>query len=301
MSISAATSQNLKSLNRSFNRVQSHAPCWGRSLKRRDHRPSCELDRALEAPLSTRVLGTWVVFAFSALGGWSESTALRIVMCCWEHQLGLRVAPSKAFLQTFKIWRADVGIWLSCCRPRQASFVSFLCLLKLPPTTLEWPASLLWALPALPSPRCLWKILPGSSGEFWINTPPEGLNPALLSQDCILEKSSHCGSSEQGYIPRTGRGRGAPDCPGRGRGSAGGHGLSMTSSNMYHSSTRCSCFLHLPNKMLDLLSSSGHGPWEEFSHQAELVSVIPPTILLSTVIVLFEISKENVIWTFRLF
>lgn len=48
----------------------------------------------------------------------------------------------------FKIWQVGAGIHSSGCCPRQASYVSSPCFLKLPTTNLEWPV-FLGSLPAL--------------------------------------------------------------------------------------------------------------------------------------------------------
>ena len=87
------------------------------------------------------ILGTWGSACLShsqrLLRGpsWDSDAALRTpAQCMWLNAVN-------ASMETFKIWWACAGIHSSYCRPRQALYVSSLCLLNVPPG---------WSLPAFP-------------------------------------------------------------------------------------------------------------------------------------------------------
>lgn len=105
------------------------------SSKRHDHQLTRELDPTyLEAITPSSIFGMWVLLAFPFPEA-APRHSLEIMRWCWKH-----LNPVKASLQTSKILQVGQGSISLTAAWDKPPMLSFLCLLKLPSTKLEWPA-----------------------------------------------------------------------------------------------------------------------------------------------------------------
>lgn len=148
--------------------------CQRRSLRRCDHQMTHGLDSGNQRAQFLPLLGMYAPFAFPIPSSaprthsWDRNVVLKSGQYTWLN-------PVKTLYKLLRFWWVNAEVYLSCTYPRL--ICKFHCLLKLLPTSLEWPTTFF-----------CFSLLSGHGASLWTARPLFVNSRPLLTGDTESKK-----------------------------------------------------------------------------------------------------------------